>query len=61
MNIAVSSVDVGEVFDSVGEQVKQLIDYDHLSVYFHRSGEDFVEGHAITTDCLGPLVRLPLH
>ena len=61
MRVAVSSLEIGEVFDGVGRQVSQLIDYEQLSVYFHKFGDDYTQGHAITSDSLGPLIRLPLY
>ena len=61
IRVAVSSLDIGEVFDGVGEQVMQLIDFDQFSVYFHKFGDDYAQGHSITSDSLGPLIRLPLN
>jgi len=61
MRVAVSSLEIGEVFDGVGQQVRQLIDFDQLSVYFHKFGDDYAQGHSITSDSLGPLIRIPLN
>ena len=61
MRVAVSSLEIGEVFDGIGQQVRQLIDFEQLSVYFHKFGDDYAQGHSVTSDSLGPLIRLPLH
>ena len=50
MRIAVSSLDINEVIDAVGAQVKQLIDYSRLSIAVHPSGEDYVEMYAVTNE-----------
>ena len=50
MKIATSTLDMSEVFDRVGEQVKDLIDYTRLSVAIHQPGEDFIEMYAVTTE-----------
>ncbi len=38
MRVAGASLDMAETFDQVGEQLKQLIDYDRLSFGFLRPG-----------------------
>ncbi len=61
MRVAASSLDVGETFDEVGEQIKQLIDYDRLSFGFLRPGDDHLEVYAVTGSNLKRRVRLPLN
>ena len=63
MRIAVSTLDINEVFDRVGEQVKRLIDYTRLSIAIHPPGEDFIEMYAVTTEGQSVFpkgMRLPL-
>lgn len=50
MRIATSTLDMSEVFDRVGEQVKELIDYTRLSIAIHPPGEDFLVMYAVTTE-----------
>ena len=64
MKIATSTLDMSEVFDRVGEQVKDLIDYTRLSIAIHPPGEDFIEMYAVTTEGQSVFpkgMRLPLH
>ncbi len=61
MRVAASSLDVAEIIDQVGEQIKQLIDYDRLGVGFLRPGSDHLEVYALTGAYLERRVqRIPL-
>ena len=48
MRVAASSLDMAETFDQLGEQIKQLIDYDLLSFGFLRPGDDHLVAYAST-------------
>ena len=50
MKIATSTLDMAEVFDLVGEEVKQLIDYDRMSIAIRPSGEDYGEMYAVAVE-----------
>ncbi len=63
MRIATSTMDIAEVFDLVGDQIKQLIDYNRLSIAIHPPGEDYIEMYAVTTEGQSVFpkgMRLPL-
>ena len=59
VRIAASSFDIAEVFDGVAEQVRKLIDFDHLAVALHQPGDDFLTIRAIVGEFVGGL-RSPL-
>lgn len=59
MPVAASSLDMAETFDQVGEQIKQLIDYDRLSLGYLRPGDEHLEVYAITGSDIQRLVRVP--
>ena len=62
MRVAALSLDMAETFDQVGEQIKQLIDYDRLGFGFIRAGDDHLELYAITgTNIETRVTRVPLH
>ena len=48
MRTAASGLDLGEVFDGIGECVKQIIDFDRISIALHPTDEDYVEMYAVT-------------
>jgi len=52
---------MAETFDAVGEQIKQLIDYDRLSFGFLRPGDDHLEIYANMGSDSDRGVRVPLH
>ena len=59
VGIAASSLDIAEVFDGVAQQVRRLIDFDHMAVALHRPGDDFLTIRAIIGEIPGEL-RSPL-
>ena len=61
MEIAASSLDMAEIFDDVGEQIKVLIDYDRLSLGLIQPGADHIEAYAITGAGITTPIRVPLH
>ena len=60
MHVAASSLDMAETFDQVGEQIKQLIDYDRLSFGFLRPGGEQLDVYAITGANAGTRACVPL-
>ena len=60
MQVAASSLDMAEIFDEVGERIKDLIDYDRLSFGFLQPGDDHLEAYAITGAGTMTSVRVPL-
>ena len=59
IHIAASSLDIAEAFDGVADQVRRLIDFDHLAVALHQPGDDFLTIRAIVGELPGGL-RSPL-
>ena len=61
MRIAVSSLDMAEAFERIGEQVRKLIDHDRFSIAMRPPGKDYVED-AFAADSLGTpyKMRVPL-
>ena len=60
MRVAGASLDMAETFDQVGEQLKQLIDYDRLSFGFLRPGGEELDVYAMTGPDLGRRPGIPL-
>jgi signal transduction histidine kinase len=60
MRIAVSGLDVADVFDRVGEQVRKLIHHDRLSIALRPHSEDYHETYAFTGDGPTKGTRFPL-
>jgi hypothetical protein len=48
--IAVSSLDMAEVFDRVGQQVNRLVNFGRLSISTRRGNAGYVEMYAVATD-----------
>ncbi len=61
MRVAASSLDMAETFDQLGEQIKQLIDYDRLSFGFLRPGDEHLEVYANTGSNIETRVRVLLN
>ncbi len=61
MRVAASSLDMAETFDAIGEQIKQLIEYDRMSFGFLRPGDDHLTIYAIMGSDDDRGVRVPLH
>ena len=61
MRVAASSLDMAETFDQLGEQIKQLIDYDRLSFGFLRPGDEHLVLYAHTGSNIETRARVLLN
>ena len=65
MRIATSTLDITEVFEQVGEQVKRLIPWDWLNIALNPPGEDYYKVFAFsqavpTPQAIYPGTHVPL-
>ena len=63
MRIAVSSLDINEVFDRIGEQIKRVIDFDWIDIARRVPGADYLDLYAFTpdsTDLLDKRTQVPI-